>query len=273
MSGVETAYKSSAVDVPDCNDLVMEELQQVYYIAARIHERLPQQVELEDLVNAGVVGLIEASRSFDVSKNIHFKAFARFRIRGAIMDSLRESDWGSRLVRRRGREIAEATSSLEGRFGRQPTQLEIADELHMDVARLQKTLAQLDGLRVAGQQAAVANDRGEMFDLIESAPSLDDPDAFDLCLEGEMKTHLAEAVAKLSEREQLILSLYYREELTMKEIAEVVGVALSRVSQIRQSILKKLRDSLAHVNERPQAASIAAAGSAISPVVGGWQHV
>ena len=90
----------------------------------------------------------------------------------------------------------------------------------------------------------------ESLDVIESAPNLDDPDPFDLCLQGEMKAHLAEAISKLSEREQLILSLYYREELTMKEIAEVVGVALSRVSQIRQATMDKLRESLAHVRER-----------------------
>ena len=87
--------------------------------------------------------------------------------------------------------------------------------------------------------------------MIESAPNLVDPDPFDLCLKGEMKAHLAEAISKLSEREQLILSLYYREELTMKEIAEVVGVALSRVSQIRQATMVKLRKSLAHVHDQP----------------------
>jgi predicted DNA-binding protein YlxM (UPF0122 family) len=88
--------------------------------------------------------------------------------------------------------------------------------------------------------------------VIESAPNLDDPDPFDLCLQGEMKAHLAEAISRLSEREQLIISLYYRDELTMKEISEVVGVALSRVSQIRQEVMKKLRESLAHIKERPK---------------------
>jgi RNA polymerase sigma factor for flagellar operon FliA len=96
----------------------------------------------------------------------------------------------------------------------------------------------------------VSNDRSESLDVIESAPNLDDPDPFELCLEGEMKSHLAEAISKLSEREQLILSLYYREELTMKEIAKVVGVALSRVSQIRQEIMVKLKTSLDHLQRK-----------------------
>jgi RNA polymerase sigma factor for flagellar operon FliA len=93
-------------------------------------------------------------------------------------------------------------------------------------------------------------------DVIESAPNLDDPDPFDLCLQGEVQAHLAEAISKLSQREQLIISLYYRDELTMKEIAEVVGVALSRVSQIRQAAMKKLRVSLAHLHDGPSTGNV-----------------
>jgi RNA polymerase sigma factor for flagellar operon FliA len=102
---------------------------------------------------------------------------------------------------------------------------------------------------MTGQQVSRSDDGSEMIDLIESAPSLDSDDPFDLCLKSEMRTHLAEMISQLSEREQLILSLYYREELTMKEISKVVGVALSRVSQIRDSAIGKLRKMLAHVEE------------------------
>ncbi len=257
----EVAYKTSATDVDDRNVLVMQELSQVYYIAARLRERLPQHIELEDLVNAGVIGLLEASRSFDCTKNSSFKGFAKFRIRGAILDSLRESDWGSRSIRRRGREVADTIALLEGRLGRHPAESEIAEEMHLETAHLQKILAQIDGLHLVGQQAAVSNDHSDVLDMIESAPSLDDPDPFDLCLQGEVKAHLAEAISQLSEREQLIISLYYREELTMKEIAEVVGVALSRVSQIRQATMKKLRTSLAHLREQPSIATRSTGGS------------
>jgi len=251
MTQAEMAYTTSAAVEEDRNDLVMQELSQVYYIASRIRERLPQHVELQDLVNAGVIGLIEASRSFDHSKAAQFKTFAKFRIRGAILDSLRDADWGSRYLRKRGREIADATAKLEARFGRHPVDTEVAEEMGLEPDHLRKIVAQLDGLHLTGQHVAASNDRSESLDIIESAPNLDDPDPFDLCLQGEMKAHLAEAISKLSEREQLILSLYYREELTMKEIAEVVGVALSRVSQIRQATMNKLRESLAHIRERP----------------------
>jgi RNA polymerase sigma factor for flagellar operon FliA len=251
MTAAELAYRTSAANAGDGEDLVMQELPQVYYIAARIRERLPQHVEMEDLVSAGVVGLIEATRSFDGSKNVQFKTFAKFRIRGAILDSLRETDWGSRYMRRRGREIAEATAKLESKLGRHPSEAEVAQEMQLDPEHLRRLIAQIDALQLSGQKVAVSNDHSESLDVIESAPNLDDPDPFDLCLEGEMKAHLAEAISKLSEREQLILSLYYREELTMKEIAKVVGVALSRVSQIRQETMVKLKAHLEHLRRRP----------------------
>ncbi|HEY9125660.1 MAG TPA: FliA/WhiG family RNA polymerase sigma factor [Acidobacteriaceae bacterium] len=252
MTPAEMAYTNSSVHASSSDELVMQELSQVYYIAARIRERLPQHVELEDLVSAGVVGLIEASRSFNEAKNAQFKTFAKFRIRGAILDSLREVDWGSRLMRRRGREIADATSKLEARLGRKPVEAEIAAEMNVDIEYLRKITAQLDTLHITSQRVVASEDSSETIDLIEAAPDLDDPSAFDLCLKGEMRAHLAEAISKLTEREQLILSLYYREELTMKEIAKVVGVALSRVSQIREAAVTKLRKALAHVQERPQ---------------------
>jgi RNA polymerase sigma factor for flagellar operon FliA len=255
MTPAELAYKKSATSSADQDDLVMQELQQVYYIAARIRERLPQHVEMEDLVSAGVIGLIEATRSFDASKNIQFKTFAKFRIRGAIMDSLRESDWGSRYMRRKGREIADATARLAVKLGRQPAEAEIAAEAEMHVDQLRRIMAQLDSLQLTGQQITVSHDGSESVDVIESAPSLDDPDPFDLFLEGETKAHLADAISKLTEREQLILSLYYREELTMKEIAKVVGVALSRVSQIRQAAILKLRAYLSHMQPGPAAST------------------
>ncbi len=255
MTPAEMEYKTSMAELDDSNALAMQEIQQVYYIAARMHSRLPQHVELEDLVNAGVIGLLEASRSFDSSKNAQFKTFAKFRIRGAILDSLRELDWGSRSLRRKGREVSDAIARLEGKLGRQPSETEIAQELHMDERKLQQLLTQLDGLYLVSQSAATPYDRTERLDLIESAPSIDDPNPFDLCLEGEVKVHLTEAVSKLSEREQLIVSLYYREELTMKEIAEIVGIALSRVSQIHAVAMAKLRASLQHLRPVSSAAT------------------
>jgi RNA polymerase sigma factor for flagellar operon FliA len=125
----------------------------------------------------------------------------------------------------------------------------------MKVEELQSTLAQLDGLFMVGQLSDVAGEDGDSFDLIESAPSAGGDNPFELCLEGEMKAQLVAAVSRLSEREQMILSLYYYEELTMKEVSEVVGIAVSRVSQIHAAAMLKLRVSLAHLREAPATAT------------------
>lgn len=250
MTTAELAYRSSGDSIDDRNDLVMRELPQVYYVATRIHERLPKTVDIEDLVQAGVLGLLDACRNYDTSKDAQFSTFAKFRIRGAILDSLRELDWGSRTLRRKGREIAASVSRLESALGRQPLEEEIAADLNMRLDELQNTMTQLDGLYLVGQQTNSLHDHTESFDLIESAQSADDNNPFDLCLEGERSEQLAEAVSRMSEREQLILSLYYKEELTMKEISQIVGIAVSRVSQIHAAAMVKLRVSLGHLRER-----------------------
>ncbi len=233
------------------NQLILDELPQVYFIAARILERLPASVQLEDLVNAGVIGLLEAYESFDNTRNAQFKTFARFRIRGAILDSLRSLDWGSRGMRRKAREITEASVRLESTLGRRPDKEEVAADMKITLDQLDTVMANLDTLQVVGQQTGGSSDSGEVLDLIESAPSRE-ANPFDLCLQTEQKQHLASAVAMLSEREQLVLSLYYKEELTMKEVAEVIGIALSRVSQIHNAAIGKLRTTLGAA--RPMAA-------------------
>jgi RNA polymerase sigma factor for flagellar operon FliA len=250
MTTAELAYRASSSCMEERNDLVMRELPQVYYVAARIRERLPKNVDMEDLVQAGVIGLIDACRNYDSSKDAQFSTFAKFRIRGAILDSLRVLDWGSRTLRKKGRDITSSVAKLEGRLGRQPQEEEIAAELHMSLDELHDTLTQLDGLYLVGQRTDPSRDRSEPYDLIESAPSTGEENPFDLCLQGERKEQLAEAISQMSEREQLILSLYYQEELTMKEISQVVGIVVSRVSQIHAAAMVKLRASLSHLHEK-----------------------
>ena len=258
MTNPEVAYRASSKGIEERNELVLQELRQVYYVAARIHERLPKHVDMNDLVQAGVIGLLDACRNYDPDKDAQFSTFAKYRIRGAILDSLRKMDWGSRTLRRKGRAIAASAAKLESQLGRHPLEEEIAADLKMRVDELQNALAQLDGLFLVGQLTNVAGDNAEPFDLIESAPSAGGDNPFELCLEGEMKAQLSAAVSRMSEREQLVLSLYYYEELTMKEVSEVVGIAVSRVSQIHAAAMLKLRVSLAHLR---QAASPGAGGN------------
>jgi RNA polymerase sigma factor FliA len=242
----EIAYRENVEEVSERDQLILKELPQVYYIARRIFERLPQHVVFEDLVHAGVVGLIEAVRSYDVSKSVPFNAFAKFRIRGAILDSLRELDWGSRPLRRKGRRMEEAIATLSAKLGRQPEEDEIAAEMGVSIEKLHEIALRLDGLTLVSQQVNSLFDRSGTQDLIESAPSHDE-NPYDLCLRTEIKERLAEAIGTLSEKEQLVISLYYREELTMKEIAKVVQLGESRVSQIHAIALPKLRAALQKV--------------------------
>lgn len=224
----------------DREQLIMSELPTVYYIARRIHERLPQQVPLEDLVSAGVVGLIEAVRSYDSGKSVPFKSFAKFRIRGAILDNLRELDWGSRLLRHKGRQVEEAISKLSKILGRQPEAEEIAAELNISIDKLYEITRSVDGAILIGQQVNSTYDRSEKQDLIESAVSGDE-NPFELCVRTEVKEKLAETIGTLSANEQMVISLYYKEDLTMKEVAAVMQVGESRISQLHTLALAKLR--------------------------------
>src|SRR5271165_705642 len=255
MNAAEQAYAEQAASSTEerRQTLILEQLPQVYHIAVRIHERLPKHVPLEDLVQEGVLGLMAALNGFDHSKQVQFQTYARFRIRGAILDSLRKLDWASRPLRAKGRRITSAVAELIAILGRQPSEQEIADHLGMPIAKLQKLVAELDGLTILGQETFTPYDPSESQDLIENAPSRDNEDPFSQCLRGELHERLSQSITQLSEREQLLLSLYYKEELTMREVAEVIGVRQSRASQIHSMILLKLRASLAPLQTPPPA--------------------
>lgn len=240
----QTAYKEQLADAKDDREqLILQELSQVHYIARQIHERLPKQVPLEDLVHAGVIGLIGAVRSYDPTKLVPLKSYAKFRIRGAILDSLRELDWGSRLLRHKGRQIEEAISKLAKNLGRQPECDEIAAELGISIDEVYAIARRVDGAILVSQHVTSIYDRSEKQDLIESAPSRDE-NPFELCVRTEVKEKLATVIGALSEKEQMVISLYYREELTMKEIAAVMQLGESRISQVHTLALAKLRSSL-----------------------------
>ncbi len=243
MTPAELAYKEKLEETDDRDQLILKELPQVYYIARRVYERLPQHVPFEDLVHAGVIGLIESIRTYDSSKSVPFKSYAKFRVRGAILDSLRELDWGSRPLRRKGRRIEEAITTLSAKFGRQPEEDEIAQEMGISLDKLHDITRKLDGLNLIGQQINAVYDSNEKQDLIESAPS-NEENPFDLCLRTEVRERLAKAIGMLSEKEQMVLTLYYKEELTMKEIAAVMQIVESRVSQIHAIAIPKLRAAL-----------------------------
>ena len=228
--------------------LLVEHLPTVRYLARRIHERLPQHVDLDDLISAGVVGLIDAFSKFDHGKKVQFKSYAQFRIRGAILDSLRTLDWSPRELRRKGRAVEEAIRASTQRLGRAPSEPEIAQHMEISLSDLQTLLGDLKGLEIGSLHMERSEDSGdEELAYIPGAPE-DDP--LFRCLKGEMKQRLADAIEELPEKERLVLTLYYYEELTMKEIGLTLGVVESRVSQIHSAAVVRLRVALA--NLRPK---------------------
>ena len=243
MMQAEMAYKGASQAL-DQDQMVMGEIAQVYYIARRIHERLPQHVSFEDLVHSGVLGLIDAARHFDAGKNVQFKSYAQFRIRGAIIDSLREQDWASRRARDKQKHLDGVLARLSLKLGRQPSDEELAAEMGIELTALHKLQGKLDALTIVGQQVSYGQDRSEQHDLVESAPADPGDNPFHQCLRSEMRERLAQAIAGLSKKEQQVVSLYYREELTMREIAEVMDIGESRVSQLHSGALAKLRSTL-----------------------------
>jgi RNA polymerase sigma factor for flagellar operon FliA len=239
--------------------VLLEQLPQVRYLARRIHERLPRHVPLEDLVHAGVIGLIDAFNKFDQSKQVQFGSYAKFRIRGAILDSLREMDWGPRELRRKARKIEEAHRTLSMQLGRAPTEAEVAAELGMPLEDFQRLLGELDGLEVGSLRVESPWD-GKEEDLCEYIPNAPEDTPFFRCLHSEMKELLARLIAELPEKEQQVLSLYYFEELTMKEVGTVLGVGESRVSQIHSLAVVRLRSRMQEAMQNGKAAAKAVSG-------------
>ncbi len=231
--------------------LLMEHLPTVRYLARRIHERLPQHVELDDLVSAGVVGLIDAFSKFDHTKKVQFKSYAQFRIRGAILDSLRTLDWSPRELRRKGRAVEEAIRAVTHRVGRAPSEHEIAREMGLSLGDYQLLLGDLKGLEIGSLHMERSEDSGD--EELAYVPGSPEDDPLFRCLKSEMKQHLADAIDELPEKERMVLTLYYYEELTMKEIGLTLGVVESRVSQIHSSAVMRLRTALANLRSRDSA--------------------
>src|ERR1700733_4559059 len=233
--------------------VLLEHLPIVRFLARRIHERLPQHVDIEDLVSAGVVGLMDAFSKFDPAKKVQFRSYAQFRIRGAILDSLRTLDWSPRDLRRKGRAVEETIRKLTAQFGRTPLEPEIAHEMGLDLEDYQQLLGELKGLEIGTLHAERSEDSGEE-ELVYLPNRLEDDPLFRY-LHAELRERLIEAIGELPERERLVMTLYYYEETTMKEIGLILGVVESRISQIHASAVLHLRARLADFGARQEPSS------------------
>jgi len=222
--------------------LILEHLPQVRLIARRIQERLPENVSVEDLVSTGVIGLISAIDNFDPSHNVKLKTYAEYKIRGAILDSLRGLDWAPRQKRRKAKQIEAAISAAEQRLQRVPTEDEIAEQLEITIDEYHEWLVEIRGLNVASLEYA-GGETGH--DLLHYIPDEQDNLPSTLLERSELERLLAEGIEGIPQIERTVLSLYYQEELTLREIAEVVNLHESRISQLKSQAILRLRGYLA----------------------------
>nr|WP_216603058.1 RNA polymerase sigma factor FliA [Vibrio coralliilyticus] len=208
-------------------------------IAHHLLGRLPPSVQVEDLIQAGMIGLLEAQKNYDGSKGASFETYAGIRIRGAMLDDIRRGDWVPRSVHKNSREISQAIAQLEGELNRDPTDAEVAKRLEMSLEQYHSALTDINSSRLIG-----IDDLG----VSEDAISHEDADEENIPFQGVadecFRTALVESIKSLPEREALVLSLYYDEELNLKEIGEVIGVSESRVSQILSQSMQRLRTKL-----------------------------
>src|SRR5271168_4006505 len=222
---------------------LLELLPQVRYVARRIHGRLPGHVPFEDLVQAGVLGLLDALRKFDPRRKVQLESYMKFRIRGAILDELRSLDWSPRELRRRARRLEEAEHQLRTKLGREASAPELAEAVGVSLTQYHRLVWELRGLEVSSlQEIAMTTEDGVEQDQASrlAAPATWNP--LTLCAGSERRARLEEAIQGLPEKERMVLTLYYYEELTMKEIGEALAVGESRVSQIHSMALGRLRE-------------------------------
>jgi RNA polymerase sigma factor for flagellar operon FliA len=218
----------------------------VKFVAGRLGAGLPSHVEDSDLISYGLMGLIGSIERFEPERGIKFETFAMTRIRGAIIDELRSLDWVPRSVRSRAREIEAAQSKLEHELQRAPTEAELAAKLELSEEELQTSLLEIANSSVFALDElwTVSDSSGDQVSLLDtiSDPRAEDPQ--ESLTSSEIKDRLTEAVASLPEREQLVVALYYYENLTLREIGEVLGVTESRVSQLHTKAVMRLKSAL-----------------------------
>ena len=219
----------------------------VKYVAGRVGSGLPAHVEQADLVSYGTFGLIDAITRFEPSREIKFESYAMSRIRGAIIDELRSTDWIPRSVRMKARQFERTVAALEAKLQRNPTEEEIADEMEMDVEDVRKFLGQLSLVNVVALDELLVDDDGSAPRLVDTLKDTSALDPQAMAEHGEARQLLARAVEQLPEREKVVVSLYYFEGLTLADIGRVLGVTESRICQLHTKAVLHLRTKLADI--------------------------
>lgn len=221
-----TTTEGYAASRPVVDEAVVEHAALVKRIACHLKARLPDSVQLDDLVQAGMIGLIEACRHYDASQGARFETYAGIRIRGAMLDELRRNDWAPKSVHRKARELAGAVHTIEQRTGRDARDQEVAEELGITLDDYHRILQDCHSCIVSMEQYALDADDF----LPTSGAGQDDP--LQLLQHANFRAHLAKTIASLPERERIVISLYYESDLNLREIGNIIGVTESRISQL-----------------------------------------
>jgi RNA polymerase sigma factor for flagellar operon FliA len=226
----------------------------VKYVAGRLGSGLPAHVDEGDLVSYGLLGLIGAIERFDPSRDIKFETYAISRIKGAIIDELRALDWVPRSVRSRAREIERAIAELEAKLGRAPDDEEIAGKVGITVEELEESLTEISRSSIAAlDELWTVSGEGDQVSLLDTIEDTEGPNPQEALAQTELREALGEAISRLPEREKLVVTLYYYEELTLREIGEVLGVTESRVSQLHTKAILRLKARLLGAQARAEA--------------------
>ncbi len=221
------------------DDLVIQHVPLVKRIAFHLMGRLPDSVQVDDLIQAGMIGLLEAVKNYDVSQGASFDTYAGIRIRGSMLDEVRRSDWTPRSVHKKSRMVSEAVREVENKLGRDARDIDIAEHLGLDTEEYNKILQDSTGCKTFSVEQLA-----ESGDYVFGEAEKDSVEPIDLLGEEDFQQALAQEIMRLPERERLVVSLYYDEELNLREIGEVLNVSESRVSQISSQAMLRLRSRL-----------------------------
>src|SRR5215467_12919838 len=225
--------------------LINETLPLIKHIAHRVATRLPANVEIRDLINAGVIGLLDAIEKFEPERNVKFKTYAEVRIRGAILDSLRNLDWAPRSLRKKSKDLERMYAELSQKLGRPATDEEVSEAMGEDLEGFYALIDQLHGLTIGSFENLTDGDDSDSY--LNYYPDDGSNDPYARFETNEMTRLLVGAIDDLPEKERLVLSLYYYEEFTMKEIGALLGVNESRVSQLHTKATLRLRGKLGRI--------------------------
>ncbi len=224
--------------------LVLEHAPLIRYIVNRIAVRLPSHIDLDDLHNTGVIGLMDAIDKYDPDKNCKFKTYAEFRIKGAILDQLRSLDWVPRSIRQKSRRLEQAYAEVEQRLGRSATNSEIAESLGIELEEFHYLVDQVRGISMVNLdelRSGADSDQAAYGDIFEDVKA---ENPFLSLKSRELRQAVADCISSIPEKERLVISLYYYEDLNMKEIGSILGITESRVCQIHTKAVARLRAKL-----------------------------